>query len=69
MLRFGSALNRASQHFGKTGQANAGFRELIKQQPDQRLSSQNCMNMVNALIPGRLGQKSLERRNLEIGRS
>ena len=69
MLRFGSALNHASQHFGKKGQANASFRKLIKQQPDQRLSSQNCKDMVNALIPGRLGQQYLERRNLKIGRS
>jgi len=27
------------------------------------------MNMVNALIPGRLGQWMLERRNLRVGRS
>jgi hypothetical protein len=69
MLRFGSALARASQHFGKREQANAGFRKLIKQKLGQRLSSLNGMNTVGALIPGRLGQQTPERHNLRVGRS
>jgi len=68
MLRFGSALARASQHFGNEERANAGVRRVIKQKPGQRLSSLNGMSTVSGLIPGRLGQ-TLERHNLRVGRS
>jgi hypothetical protein len=69
MLRFGSALARASQHFGNRELANARFRRLIKQKPGQGLSSQNGMITVTALIPGRLGQQWSERRNPGVRRS
>ena len=69
MLRFGSALHRPSQHFGKRTRANAGFRELIKHKPGQRLSSLIGMNTVIALTPGRLGQQMIERHNRKVGRS
>jgi hypothetical protein len=68
MLRFGSVLARASQHIGNRRWANAALPQLIKQKPGQRLSSLNGMNTVNALIPGRLGQKTSERHNLKVGR-
>jgi hypothetical protein len=67
MLRFGSVLARASQHIGSRRWANAALRQLIKPKPGQRLSSLNGI-MVNALIPGRLGQKTSERHNLKVGR-
>jgi hypothetical protein len=68
MLRFGSAGVRASQYFGNRERANASSRQLIKQKPGQRLSSLNGMNTANALIPGRLGQQTLERHNPRVGR-
>ncbi len=69
MLRFGSALARASQHFGNRERANAAFRLVIKQKPGQRLSSLNGRNTEFALIPGRLGQQMIERHNPRVGRS